>query len=551
MTTPDHQPAAVPIVPSLVDDSAEQLAEDAARSARQMRPSVLVAGMAAIVAVTVLVRMLNLTFPMGQPAGTAAFVGRRWMAGEVPYRDAWDNQGPALYLMAGLITDLIGISPAANRLAMMAIDLATMLLIYLLVRRWNNRTEALVAAGVFGFFSGALLVQGDCLATGPPMNFLYVLAVLSMLRSDGHKLRWLALSGFAAGLAICFSLVASIYLAALLLWILVARKGSTSRAARWGLRPVAILAAAALPVAAFAAYFATERALDDLWNSTIIYNWLYYWPFGRHMFVSGRLKLLWGLIPEQGALWLFAGGWAIHAFSIGYRRETRLLTLWCGVAMAGALAARHVSAEHFIQTIPPLAIAAALAVTNPSERFLRRNAAGRLETSSGMLVAFSVVLFLAFLYTEVRILRYRVKSTVLTTDRAAYEVGRLIYKNTEPGEKIYLWGSRPQIYVYAQRAAACRFFYNWPLNSTRRVSEFFEPILQPKLFDYINRTLTEVVPAFVVTTELQAEGSPDPSQLGPIAPWFAFMRRHYRKWKTVEARPYSYTIFVRKDRKLR
>jgi hypothetical protein len=530
--------------------SPAQLAEDAARSARRLGILPLLGVMAAILGVTMFLRTLNLNFPMGQPAGMAAYVGRRWMHGDVPYLHCWDNQGPAVYLMAGVVTEVIGISPMANRLAMMSVDLATLFVLYALVRQWSNRIEALVAGGLFGFFSGALLVQGDCLSAGPALNFLYALAFLALLRSDGRKLRWLAVAGFALGSALCFRIVAWVYLAAILLWTVLSRRGSTSWPARLGLRPLTLLAFAAIPPAAFAFYFARQGALDEFWHSYVTYNWLYHWPFGRPAFLGHRVRILRGLAPEQAALWLFAGGWIIHAFSIGFRRETRLVAFWCIIAIGAALASRHVQTGDFIQTIPPLALASALAVTNPSERFLRRNERGRIETSSGMLIVFSLILAASFLYTQFRILRYRAASEVLTTDRAAYRVGRLIYENTRPQEEIYLWGSRPQIYVYAQRRAAHRFFYNWPLNDPRRVSEFFETFIQDDVFRDIYNTLTEVMPAFVVTTENYVDNQAQPGRLGPIAPWFRFMRRHYDLWKVVEAEPYSYTIFVRKDRKI-
>ncbi len=532
-------------------ESAAQLAEDAERSARRLGSGRLALGMAAVLAVTVLLRMLNLTFPMGQPAGMAAHVGRRWMHGEGPYRDNWDHQGPALYLMAGIVTDVIGISPAANRLAMMTIDLATLLLLYALVRQWCNRIEGMVAAGIFGFFSGALLVQGDCLAAGPPMNFLIVLAFLALLRSEGRKVPWLALAGLALGLALCFRLAALVYLAGIVFCTVASKRGSDSRVARWGLRPIIIVAFAAAPPAAFAAYFASVKALDDFWNSYVIYNWLYHWPLGHYGFLRHRLATLWGLAREQAALWLFAGGWIIHAFSIGFRRETRFIAFWCLLASTAALAARHVETEHFVLTIPPLAVAAALAVTNPSEKFLRRNEQGRLETSSGMLIAFAITLALGFLYTARRILRDRATSNVMTTDRAAYKVGRLILKNTEPHEKVYQWGSRAQMYVYAQRGSAHRFFYNWPINSPQRVSEFFEPYLQPELFENIYATLTDVMPPFFVTTEDYVEGRLERPPPKPIEDWFRFVRRHYYVAAKFEALPFSYTVFVRNDRKLK
>jgi len=202
---------------------------------------------------------------------------------------------------------------------------------------------------------------------------------------------------------------------------------------------------------------------------------------------------------------------------------------------------------HFLQTVPPLAIGAGLAVTNPSEPFLKRDAAGRIETRSAMLGVFAVALALGFLYTERRAYVGRASRSEVSTDRAAAEVATLIRRRTTYRDKIYVWGTRPQIYVIAKRAAAHRFFYNRELNrdrDDRRAVKFFPP----EVYNDIFLTLVREQPCFVVTTEEYV--AEDINRLGPIAPWFHYMREHYDLWKIVDATPYSFTIFARKDRAL-
>ena len=519
--------------------------EEAARTARHISLRRALLATLAVVVLAVAVRLPLFSFPMGQAAGTTAYVGRHWLAGAIPYRDHWDYHLPASYLMSGLIVRVLGPLPVRCRLAMMAIDFATLLLVYWFVRQWCNRTEALAAAALCGFFGGAVLVQGDCLDPEHGMTFLIAASMLAALRSKGRRWPWVALSGLAGGLAMCVRPVAALYVAALVVWLIATNGGSKSRLMRWVVRPAVMLMFAAVPAACFVAYFWHQGALADLWRNLAVYNLRYRVPVLTWPYTRRNLLAAWALAPEQAALWLFAGGWVIHAFSLGFRRETGLVALWGSASVVAAMLARRVDLVHFLQTVPPLAIGAALAVTNPSEPFLQRDERGRIETRSAMLAVFAVALALGFLYTERRAYLDRASRSEISTDKAAAEVATLIRRRTTPRDKIYVWGSRPQIYVIAKRRAAHRLFYNRELNRDRdegRATKFFDP----KVYNDIFLTLVRERPCFVVTTEEYV--AEDINRLGPIAPWFYYMREHYDLWRIVDASPYSFTIFARKDR---
>lgn len=521
-------------------------AEEAARQARSIGRSRALLWMLVVLSLFVAVRLPLFSFPMGQQAGMAAYVGRRWVAGEVAYKAAWDYQMPATYVMAGAIIRVLGPSAARCRVAMMAIDLAAALLVYYFVRHWRNRTEAVAAAGLCAFFGGAILVQGGCLGAEHPMAFCIVLAMFAALHSKGRRAMWVAVSGLAVGAACCFRPVAVVYLVGLLLWLVASNGEAESRLSRWLARPLILVLAALVPMAWFAGYFMWMRAFDDFWRSVVVHTWRYDMPVFTRPFIVRNLQALWVLAPEQAALWLFAGGWAVHAFSMGFRRETGLIALWGSASIVASLLARNVETMHFLQTVPPLAIGAALAVTNPSEKLIARNAQGRLETRTAMLGVFAAALALGFLYTETRAYLQQASRNEMSTDRAAVEVATLIRQRTSWRDRIYVWGTRPQIYVLAKRAAAHPAFYNRELNVDRLRRAEGNRFFSPGVHRDIYLTLVRTPPPFVVTTE---EYLPeDIEKLGPIKDWFYFMREHYELWQVVDAKPYAFTIFARKDR---
>jgi len=556
-----------------VPPGTELAAEEAARAARHIERRRALHYLVAVVALSVLVRLPLMQFPMGTSAGTVGYVGQHWLEGGVPYRDAWDYRPPGLYLLSGVVVrQLAPLGAAAGqgllrlflgsrdnavritsaeampktcRLAMMFFDLLAVLLVYRLVRLWCGHTEALVAAGVCGFFGGAFLVQGDCLGAGPPMNCLLVAAMIAALRSHGRRPLWLALAGLACGLAACFEQLALLYAVALVVWAAAVRRGADGALRRWLLRPALVLVAALVPLACFGLYFWAQGAFTEFWRSAVVYNVLYRWFPMAMRSPSYHALVLRSLTPEQGALWLFAAGWAIHAFSVGFRPQTRLVAYWGVAAVLAALAARHVEAAHFLQTVPPLAIAAALAITNPSERFTVRDERGRIQTGSAVLLLLAAALAFGFFYTEYKAFKTHSARTEVNDERVAASVADTIRDRTTHGHPIYVWGAGPQIYVLADRPAAHRIFYTRALNVPWIVEEFFGGL---EVFEDISRTLQRVEPVFFITTDAALPG--DPAREGPLQDWFRYMRGHYVEPLRKMKETWPFLLYVRKDRAL-
>jgi hypothetical protein len=277
----------------------------------------------------------------------------------------------------------------------------------------------------------------------------------------------------------------------------------------------------------------------------VVYNVLYRWFPVATRTPPYHWQVLRSLAPEQGALWLFAGGWAAHAFSMGFGRETRLVALWGLAALAAALVNRQVAPPDFLQAVPPLAIGAALAVTNPSERLLSRDARGRLATSSVVLVLLFAGMVVGFIYTEYRAFRAHASRTELSAERAAVAVADIIRDRTRPGQPIYVWGAGPQVYVLADRPAAHRIFYNRPLNVPWVVDEFFGG---PAVFDDIIRALEREQPQFFVT--LDASLPREPMREGPLSEWFRFMieQKNYDLTGRKQGETGPYVVYVRRER---
>jgi len=524
----------------------------------------------ALVLLAVAIRLPQMKFPLGHIAGTAVYVGERWIEGHVPYKDVWDHRAPALYLMGGalarkvapvvaraeeaLVRALLGPQGAGVRIrsgeavaetcraAMMVCGLAMMFVVYAFVRQWAGRLEAAVAAGLCGFFSGALVISGDSCEGMPPASLLVAVAFLAALRSRGRRLPWLLGAGAGVGVAVCFEPLAVCYVVVLAAWVAGTSGDQLGGVRRWVVSPAVVVVGALLPVAAFVSYFAWRDALVEMWRCVGVYNLRYRWQPLASWLPSTHAHTLRAVAPEQGVLWLFAIGWALHAFSLGFTRETRLVVIWGTTALAAALIPRQMAPSDFLQTVPPVAVGAALAVTNPSEPLLQRDERGRLATRSIVQVLFVAALFLGLLWTEWRAFRVGASRERLSTARAAEKVANYIRDNTMPWHPVFVWGRYPQIYVLADRPAPFRIFNTRPFNIRRIVREYFGTETIGELYEALAKSL----PPYVVATEGFLPDDLD--RFGPGQVWSSFMKTHYVEDRIIQSRRTDFVIYVRRDR---
>jgi hypothetical protein len=79
--------------------------------------------------------------------------------------------------------------------------------------------------------------------------------------------------------------------------------------------------------------------------------------------------------------------------------------------------------------------------------------------------------------------------------QAEMEVADFLEKNTDPDEKIYIWGFEPVIYVLAKRRCVSRFIYNVPLYWEWSPPEFKQEFLEdmrresPKYFIVVSKDI--------------------------------------------------------------
>ena len=339
--------------------------------------------------------------------------------GAMLYRDVWFDKPPllpAFYLLWGA-----AIGPVL-RVAGALYGLGCALLGYLTAKTLWGKREGCVAAGLITFFlvfdqhAAVLPVGADLLLLAP-----HLAAILFAVRKQAFR------SGIAAGIGLLVNSKAVFVFAAcaLFLWPSV----------------VPLIAGFAIPSAAVASWFAATGTLtpwlDQAWR----------WPalYAASPVVADPIRN--GL--ARTASWLgfhaiLAVGAAIffRIKSLVPREQKWRFALWTALAYAGVVLGWRFFPRYFFLLLPVFALMAARGMTLL-----------RLRTAVALAALLLVVPLVRFgpRYANLR------GWSDLAMDRDSQEASKFLLAHARPGSTLYVWGYRPEIFVYTGLKPATKY----------------------------------------------------------------------------------------------
>jgi hypothetical protein len=295
-----------------------------------------------------------------------------------------------------------------------------------------------------------------------------------------------------------------------------------------------LAAGALLPWALFAAYFAAKGAFKDFWFCTYAYNALYATEQRRGGLVGSLVLLVKTKVFEHCFWWtLAAAGLAVSLWKRSLWRGGALAGAWLVAAFVGVYLPGQFAYYYFLPTGAPLALAGGVAVVALAEFVASRRSLGlRALVAGAVAVVLIGCLGLCALRQKGHLER---QAAPHATNRVVAEVAGWLAQQTEAGDRLYVWGSRPQLYVLSERRGVCPYLFNFSYNID--LEEAF--LFQKEHRDRIMAGLREHQPPFIVATETKTlEGFPE------LAAYLAESYAVERRWKADE---YSPTLYRRKD----
>jgi len=447
-------------------------------------------------AALVALRLPSLAQPAGADQGLYAYVGQRILAGEIPYRDAWDQKPPAIHYTYAA---MLAVWP--DEAVVAAVDLlvaaATAALLVPLARRLAAPPGSGELAALLLLFLGnpalgrlgGVRVRAQCevfIALAVTASLVVALGRQARPRAidggerPGRPWRRAGLAGCAIGAATLYKYNAALYLMPVWLALVLsagqpARPGSLWRRA---LVPAVLLAAgwAILPAAAVI-FFAAHGALADFYEATVAYNLAY--SGETYAGVPAFLRYL-ITFPVQHArvdsLWWLGGLGCVYLLARGTRCPRWLVVpVWVAAAcLSIAINSSRGLPQYFLQAAPAVALAAAMLLaglwgvwSRPARVVLvALVAVGVWRVSDLPKLAGNTLGDLRFVAGRVDLdthLRRFGPEEDKYSALSIHKLGRYLRTHTAPDEPVLVFGFSPGALVQSGRRSASRFFWSRPV----------------------------------------------------------------------------------------
>jgi hypothetical protein len=521
-----------------------------------------------ILLVVTLLALPILTYPLGRDQGEFATIGRGLLNGRVPYTELWNPKPPAVFYVYALAIRLLGETAAALRAIDLLIAPLTSVALFWLGRRIANRWVGLWAALIFPVFYFTetfwTLTQNDGIALLPMTLAMACLfetlphssspqalergsntAVKSPLHAMGRgfgggdnerqakvlRLFWAFLAGALSAYVVWFK-----YPFALFGLAVVGGYGLVYRSSfPIGARPLhpsthlkVVKTALAFALGGLvvggggALYLMAIGVWDALVESARVTSQYTALTFNAQDFgqlMNTALGFRW---MQWGTLWVLAAAWFIVTRWDEQRGPGwRVVLLWALAGLGIMLIQAKGYDYHWLPLLPPLTLLAADAVDRLTQMLTRLlsgvilaaakiNAVVNTLAAGGLLCILAAGIwprvwpYLTGQEDQATYYRHFVAGEFVADE--SLQVAKLLRERVVPGDSLFIWGFRPEVYYLSRLNPASRFIFHFPL-----VGVWYPAAWRQEAVE----TLWAAMPPYVLVLQVDympwVTGSPDDS----------------------------------------
>jgi 4-amino-4-deoxy-L-arabinose transferase-like glycosyltransferase len=429
-----------------------------------------------LIALFAAIRFRLRKMPLERDEGEYAYAGQLILQGVPPYKLAYNMKLPGTYAAYALILAVFGQTPAAIHIGLLLLNALTIVAVYVLAAQLFGSMAGLISAATYGILSTSPSVLG---LQGHATHFVVLAAIFGLivlLRAIEQRRLWLFFfSGVLLGLAflmkqpgIFFSAFAAVYVVRSH-W--VRRDSWQDMAASVSV----LLGGIALPYALTCLILWKAGVFGKFWFWTVSYARQYgeliSWKDGLHTLL-GRLP---GVLRNSVPIWILA---AAGVTTFWWKAEScrhRFFTLgFLAFSFLAVCPGFYFREHYFILLLPAVSLLAGIAVRAAMVWLSQRTASDFVRAIPALvfLTAFAVSLLAQ---QEIFFELDPVSASVaiygpLQPFAQASAIADYVRRHSEPGARIAVLGSEPEIYFYAQRHSATGYIYMYPLMETQRYS---------------------------------------------------------------------------------
>ncbi len=417
-----------------------------------------------VIIIVIAIRIRLLGIPLERDEGEYAYAGQLLLQGIPPYKLAYNMKFPGTYAAYALIMSIFGQSVVGIHLGLLVVNMATVVVVFLIGRRLVDATMGIAAATSYAVLSLSPAVLG---LAGHATHFvvLPVLAGALLLLSPSQPKKLVFVSGvlFGAGLLMKQPALPFILFGAGYLFYRDWRARVDLKQILF--RNALFISGSALPLGATCLLLWWAGVFAKFWFWTVVYAHTY----GSLISPSDGIQMFLntgpGIVSSEWPLWALAALGVIAVL-----RDKKICS--CAIFLFGMLifsalalcAGFYFRQHYFILVLPAISLLAGAAVASAA------NYCSRLSRFYRVLpfVVFGVASILPLLTGKavffspdpVSVCR---KVYGVNPFPEAVRIADYLQKHTTSHDTIAVIGSEPEIYFYSHRRSATGYIYTYGL----------------------------------------------------------------------------------------
>lgn len=480
-----------------------------------------------IIALAALLRSGLLSVPLERDEGEYAYTAQLILQGIPPYAEAYSMKMPGIYGVYAVLLTVFGKTHTGIHLGLLVVNLVTIFLLFIWIRRAFDPLTAVVASASFAVLSVNHSVQG---ASANAEHFVILAAVGGTLLLEeaisSERSKLLFWSGLLFGIAsiikqhgLAFAAFATVYLLTVEL---------NCRPVAWSqsiFRLFLFAIGVSLPFGLICLFFWNFGVFDKFWFWTFTYAREY---VAAVPFLSGMELLkeqVFSIISSSIFVFILAVvGFFCVFWKSRYHSKVILVLLFTAFSWVAVCAGFYFRPHYFVLALPSIALLSGICISSLYVTLRNKN----IGQFSKLLV---LILILIPLFHSVYYERdYLFHLVPRMVSRRLYganpfpeslEIARYIRENSSENHRIAVIGSEPQIYFYANRRAATRYLYTYPLMDSN-----------PYALDMQKEMISEIEsarPEFLIFVNVRSSWLVRPTSEKMIFNWFRSYEQKYYK----------------------
>ena len=426
------------------------------------------------VAFAMVVRLRLLEVPLSRDEGEYAYTARLMLEGIPPYKGVYNEIMPGVFGAYALAMTIFGQTVAGIRLGLLAVNILSIILIFLIGRKIFGSSTGVVAGAVFSVLSLCPVAHGF-IANPEHFLILFVLAgfflLLKALESDrpGYFLS----SGFFLGISVVMKQNGVFYVMFALGYLLYEmwRKRLFPRSRKILISSI-FLVGSGLPAVLTVLWLLSVGAFEQFWLWTVTYAWEYVSAFSLNLDVlRGVIKeRLFPIMHFSSFIWAFAGIGMVGLFADKEKKPHAFFVLMFLIfSIVSICPGFYFRWKYFVLLFPAISLLAGLGIDSATKIFFKEE---HFVIRKGLLVLLTTCV-LAFSVYQQRVFFFYLTPWEISRGlfgknpfRQSLKIAEYITERTTRQDTIAILGSEPQILFYANRRSPTGFIYVYPLVRT-------------------------------------------------------------------------------------